>query len=34
MVEKIPEEMLSPKVEEKIDKLINEVEEYLINKRG
>ena len=34
VVEKIPEEMLSTKVEEKIDKLISEVEEYLINKRG
>lgn len=34
IVEKIPEEMLSPKVEEKIDKLISEVEEYLLNKRG
>lgn len=33
IVEKIPEEMLSPKVEEKIDKLISEVEEYLLNKR-
>lgn len=34
IVEKIPEEMLSSKVEEKIDKLIKEVEEYLLNKRG
>ena len=34
IVEKIPEELLSTKVEEKIDKLISEVEEYLINKRG
>ncbi len=34
IVEKIPQEMLSTKVEEKIDKLIKEVEEYLINKRG
>lgn len=34
IVEKIPEEMLLPKVEEKIDKLISEVEEYLLNKRG
>ena len=34
IVEKIPEEMLSSKVEEKIDKLISEVEEYLLNKRG
>lgn len=33
IVEKIPEEMLSPKVEKKIDKLISEVEEYLLNKR-
>lgn len=34
IVEKIPEEMLSSKVEKKIDKLISEVEEYLLNKRG
>ena len=34
IVEKIPQEMLSTKVEEKIDKLIKEVEEYLIDKRG
>lgn len=34
IVEKIPQEMLSTKVEEKIDKLISNVEEYLKNKRG
>lgn len=34
IVEKIPQEMLSTKVEEKIDRLIKEVEKYLINKRG
>lgn len=34
IVEKIPQEMLSTKVEEKIDRLIKEVEEYLIDKRG
>lgn len=34
IVEKIPQEMLSTTVEKKIDKLINEVEEYLENKRG
>lgn len=34
IVEKIPQEMLTTKVEEKIDRLIKEVEEYLIDKRG
>ena len=34
VVVEIPQEMLSTKVEEKIDKLIDDVEKYLINKRG
>ena len=34
IVENIPEEVLTTKVEEKIDKLISDVEKYLRNKRG